>query len=607
MDQKRLLAAITLSLAILLVFQFVVERYLPHPAPSPALTTQQAQQVAGTPQAAEAAGAPGTAQSAPAPTGPRLTIDAPKLSGSLSLTGAVLDDIVLKDYHETASQSSPLVQILGRRAGTKPYFVQFGWNAATSSGAAGSGAAGSGTATGSSLAVPNDGTVWTASAPALTPATPVTLSWKNGAGLTFELILAVDDHYMFTVQQAVINGGKTPVNLFPWSRVVRDYKPVEQTSSYVLFDGPLGVFNNTLKQLSYASLKSDGKNAAGGVAYNETSNGGWIGITDKYWLTALAPDQTANLTGYMVYQPASDGDGNSYQTDFITAAPQTIAPGATASLQTHLFTGAKVVRVLEAYQNQYGIPNFYKAVDFGHYLYIITKPIFFCLDWLNAKIGNFGLAILIFTVGVKLLFFPLANYSYRSMGKMKLVAPKVKAIRDRLKDDAPKQQAEIMALYRNEKINPASGCLPLVVQIPVFFSLYKVIYSTIEMRQAPFYGWIHDLSAPDPTNLFNLFGLIPFDPSGLSPFLHLGALPIIMGFTMFLQQRLNPAPPDPVQARLFQFMPIIFTFMLARFPAGLVLYWTWNNLLTVAQQWLIMRQAAKPVVGRQLSVVSKGE
>jgi YidC/Oxa1 family membrane protein insertase len=401
----------------------------------------------------------------------------------------------------------------------------------------------------------------------------------------------------------VVNRTGAAVKLFPWSRVVRDYKPVEQTS-YILYDGPLGVLNGTLKQISYATVKSDGSRAPDGAAYNETSDGGWIGITDKYWLTAMAPDQGTAMSGYMLYRPVTVGDGNSYQTDFITAAPVTVAAGATSSFQTHLFTGAKVVRLLDAYEDQYGIPSFDKAVDFGH-LYIITKPIFFCLDWLNGQLGNFGLAILVFTVGVKLIFFPLASYSYRSMGKMKLVAPKIKAIRERLKDDTAKQQQEIMQLYKAEKINPASGCLPMVVQIPVFFALYKVIYTTIEMRQAPFYGWIHDLSAPDPTNIFNAFGLIPFDPSGLSPLLHLGALPIIMGFTMFLQQRLNPAPPDPVQARMFQFMPIIFTFMMGRFPAGLVLYWSWNNLLSVGQQWLIMRRASNPVVRRPLSVVSK--
>jgi YidC/Oxa1 family membrane protein insertase len=576
MEQKRVFLAIAISLVILLVFQFGVERFLPHPAPSPALTTQQASAVAGSPAAAQAAGAPSTGESVPAAAGPRLTIDAPKLSGSVALTGAVLDDIVLKDYHETIAKDSPLVQIMGRRTSDKPYFAQFGWNAGS----------------GSAVTVPGDATVWTASAPQLTPATPVTLSWDNGHGVIFQLKLAVDDEYMFTVRQQVINKTGAPISLFPWSRVVRDYKPVEQTS-YILYDGPLGVLNGTLQQISYATVKSDGSHAPDGAAYTETGNGGWIGITDKYWLTALAPDQNTSLTGYMLYRQVADGDGNSYQTDFITAAPETVAPGATGSLQTHLFTGAKVVKLLDSYENEYGIPSFDKAVDFGH-LYIITKPIFFCLDWLNGQLGNFGLAILVFTVGVKLIFFPLASYSYRSMGKMKLVAPKIKAIRERLKDDTTKQQQEIMQLYKAEKINPASGCLPMLVQIPVFFALYKVIYTTIEMRQAPFYGWIHDLSAPDPTNIFNAFGLIPFDPSGISPFLHLGALPIIMGFTMFMQQRLNPAPPDPVQARMFQFMPIIFTFMMGRFPAGLVLYWSWNNLLSVAQQWLIMRRAASP-------------
>jgi YidC/Oxa1 family membrane protein insertase len=589
MDQRRLFIAIALSLSILLIFQFGVDRFLPHPAPSPALTTQQASQVAGTPQAAAAAGAPGTAQSAPAVSGPRLPVDAASLQGSIGLTGAVFDDVVLKDYHETIAKNSPLVQILGRRNGNEPYFAQFGWNPAP----------------GSNLAVPTDATVWTPSAPELTPTTPVTLSWNNGHGVIFQLLLTIDQNYMFTVQQQVINQTGAPVAVFPWSRVVRDYKPVE-ASSYILYDGPLGVLNGTLKQVSYNSIKSDGSKAPDGAAFTQTTTGGWIGITDKYWLTALAPPQSAALTGYMLYRQVADGDGNSYQTDFIATAPVTVAPGATESYTSHLFTGAKVVSLLDAYEKQYGIPSFDKAVDFG-ILYIITKPIFFALDWLNSLLGNFGLAILAFTVGVKLLFFPLASYSYRSMGKMKLAAPKIKAIRERLKDDTAKQQQEIMALYKAERINPASGCLPMLVQIPVFFALYKVIYITIEMRQVPFYGWIHDLSAPDPTNLFTLFGLLPIDPTVISPLLHLGALPIIMGFTMFLQQRLNPAPPDPVQARMFQFMPIIFTFMLARFPAGLVLYWTWNNLLTVCQQWYIMRRAAapRPADRRRLPAVGK--
>jgi YidC/Oxa1 family membrane protein insertase len=568
MDQKRLLLAF--AIGIMLAFTVVQEKFFPHPAPGPSQTLSQAQQAAGTPEAAEAAGAPGTAQVAP-PSGPRLAVDAPAISGSVALTGAVFDDVVLKNYHETIAKDSPLVQVMGRRGGDKPSYAQFGWTAS------------------GGVKVPDDTTLWTASGGKLTPQTPITLSWDNGAGLVFQLLLAVDDHYMFTVTQSVVNNTAAPVKLFPWSRVVRDYKPVEQTS-YILFDGPLGVFNNTLKQESYKSLKSDGATAPGGTAFTETSTGGWIGITDKYWLTAVAPDQSVSFTGNMNYGTVSDGDGSAYQTSFIAASPLVIAPGATGSMGNHLFTGAKVVKLLDAYQNQYGIPNLYKAVDFGH-LYIITKPIFFALDYLNSLLGNFGLAIIVFTVGIKLLFFPLASYSYRSMGKMKLVAPKIKAIREQYKDDQTKQQQATMALYKEEKINPASGCLPMLVQIPVFFSLYKVIFITIEMRQAPFYGWIHDLSAPDPTNLFNLFGLIPFDPMLINPALHIGALPIIMGITMFLQQRLNPAPPDPVQARMFQFMPIIFTFVLARSPAGLVLYWAWNNLLSVGQQWLIMRQA----------------
>ena len=570
MDQKRLLTAIALSLGIMLIFEYVQTKYFPHPVPPAAQTISQVQQQAGAPGTPETAGAPGAAQPAP-PAGPRLPLDAPQISGSIALTGAMFDDVVLKSYHETIDKNSPLVQLMGRPGSAKPSYAQFGWTAPNG------------------VKVPDDSTLWTASAPSLTPQTPVTLSWDNGAGLTFELLLSVDDQYMFTVKQAVINHTGSAVKVFPWSRVVRDYLPTEQTS-YILFDGPVGVFNHTLHQQSYKSIKSDGQSAPGGTAYSETSPGGWIGITDKYWLTAVAPEQSAQMTGSMSYGTVSDGDGGAYQTSFITSAPQSVAPGATVTFQSHLFAGAKVVKILDAYQSEYGIPDLYKAVDFGH-LYFITKPIFFALDWLNSVLGNFGLAIIVFTVGIKLLFFPLASYSYRSMGKMKLVQPKIKALREQYKDDAAKLQQATMALYKAEKINPASGCLPMLVQIPVFFCLYKVIFITIEMRQAPFYGWIRDLSAPDPTNLFNLFGLIPFDPTTISPILHIGGLPIIMGITMFLQQKLNPAPPDPVQARMFQFMPIIFTFVLARSPAGLVLYWAWNNLLSVGQQWLIMRQA----------------
>jgi YidC/Oxa1 family membrane protein insertase len=384
------------------------------------------------------------------------------------------------------------------------------------------------------------------------------------------------------------------VKLFPWAKISRDYTP-DVAGYYILFEGLLGVADGTLHETTYAKAKSEGEKTAG-VSFDQTTTGGWGGITDKYWLTSLVPDQSVPEKLQFIHTDAGQGG---YQVDFITQNPTTIAPGATVGQPSHLFAGAKIVRLLDRYESDYHIPNFDKAVDFG-WFYLITKPIFYCLDWLNGILGNFGLAIIAFTTCVKLLFFPLANYSYRSMSKMKLLGPKMQALRERLKDDPSKMQAEMMAMYRAEKVNPASGCLPMVVQIPVFFSLYKVIFTTIEMRQAPFYGWIHDLSVPDPTNVFNLFGLIPFDPATISPYLHLGLWPLIMGCTMFLQQKLNPPPPDPVQARMFQFMPIIFTFMLARFPAGLVIYWTTNNLLSVAQQWFIMRRTrlARPGLAR---------
>jgi YidC/Oxa1 family membrane protein insertase len=566
MDMKRLLTALVFSFAVLGIFTYIQEKFLPHPQPVTAASSPAA--APGTPgQAATAA----TSTKAP-PAGPRLAITAPFMTGSIGLTGAVFDDIILTQYHETIAPDSPLVDIMGKRGGDKPTYAQFGWSAAPG------------------VAVPDDATLWTASGTDLTPSSPVTLSWDNGQGLTFQLLLSVDDKYMFTVRQNVINNGAAPVSLYPWSRVVRDYKPNEP-SNWVLFEGPLGVFNGTLKQESYKAIKSDGSPAPGGVAFSAAGPGGWTGITDKYWLSAVAPDQSAQMNATMTYGTVNDGDHSAYQTSFITAKPVVAAPGGgQAGFTSHLFTGAKVVSILDGYQKQYGIPNLYKAVDFGH-LYILTKPIFFALDYLNTLTGNFGLAILIFTVGVKLLFFPLASYSYRSMARMKNIQPKIKALKETHGSDNVALQQATMALYKDEKINPASGCLPMLVQIPVFFALYKVIFITIEMRQAPFYGWIHDLSAEDPTNLFNLFGLIPWDPTGLSPLLHVGLLPIIMGATMFLQQKLNPAPADPAQARMFQFMPLIFTFMLARSPAGLVLYWAWNNLLSVGQQWLIMRQA----------------
>ncbi len=445
------------------------------------------------------------------------------------------------------------------------------------------------------MKLPDSETVWTASADTLAPGKPVSLTWNNGAGLTFEIALSVDDAYMFSVRQVVHNATGAPVSLYPWSRIRRDYKP-ELAGYSVLFEGMLGVTNGTLEEVKYDDAKSKAEKQKDNpdvnmrdVAFQASGTGGWAGITDKYWLTALVPDQTIATTVRFLFV----GGGDHYQVDYKTNDPQVVPPGGEAALATHMFSGAKVVRLLDHYQAEYNIPHFDKAVDFG-WFYFLTKPIFYALDWLNSLIGNFGLAIMVFTVFVKLLFFPLANYSYRSMSRMKLLGPKMQALREQFKDNPQELQKRTMGLYKEEKVNPASGCLPMLVQIPVFFSLYKVILVTIEMRHAPFFGWIRDLSAVDPTNLFNLFGLIPINPAAISPFLHMGVWPLIMGCTMFLQQKMNPPPPDPVQAKVFQFMPIIFTFMMANFPAGLVIYWSWNNTLSVGQQWLIQRRTSLP-------------
>jgi YidC/Oxa1 family membrane protein insertase len=583
MDQKRLVLAIAISFAILLGFQFFVAPHLPKPVPP--VQTSVSTPLPGAAPDRTAGGVPPVPEVAANPvpkTVPRIQIDARKLTGSISLLGARLDDIVLTDYRETIEADSPHVRLLEPRSDTEPYYVQYGWTAPA----------------GETVKLPGDDTVWTATGGPLTTGGTVTLTWDNGAGLTFLLTFAVDDDYMFSVRQSVRNGTGQPVQLLPWSRVRRDYTP-KTSGYYILLEGMLGYIDGSLKEETYAKAKSDGEKKQG-IALEGTSTTGWAGITDKYWLTAMIPDQAVPSRVFFRHiEDKTSVNPDRYQVDYVTVDAQTVSPGSEATLDSHLFVGAKVVRLLDRYEAELHLPHFDKAVDFGIFFYI-TKPMFLALDFIYGIVGNFGVAIMVLTVIVKALFFPLANYSYRSMSKMKLLAPKMAELKERFKDDPAKLQPEMMALYRAEKVNPASGCLPIVVQIPVFFSLYKVIFVTIEMRQAPFFGWIKDLSQVDPTNVFNLFGLIPYDPSVLSPYLHMGAWPLIMGVTMFMQQKLNPPPPDPVQAKMFQFMPILFTFMMAGFPAGLIIYWSWNNTLSIGQQWLMMRRTrlSKPNLAR---------
>ena len=488
----------------------------------------------------------------------RVSISSPRLTGSLSLVGGRLDDLILSDYHEDLDKTSPPIVLLSPSGAQNAYFTDYGW-------------------VGEGVTLPGPTTLWTASAKTLSPEKPVTLSWNNGQGLVFKRTFAIDENYMFTITQEVENTGANPVTLFPFGLMSRHGTP-EVTGFYILHEGLLGVFDETLQEVDYSDMQETN-------SVQNPTTGGWLGITDKYWLVALVPDQKTPVTTRFTYR--NDNGLEKYQADFL-GQPLTVLPGASGEVTSHLFTGAKEVKLLDSYETDFGVARFDLAIDFG-WFYFLTKPIFYTMIFINEHVGNFGVAILLLTVLIKLLFFPLANKSYVSMSKMKKLQPEMIKLRERFGDDKTKLNQEMMALYKKEKANPASGCLPMLVQIPVFFSLYKVLFVTIEMRHAPFFGWIQDLSAPDPTNAFNLFGLIPWDPTTVLPeAMWIGVWPLMMGITMFLQQKLNPQPADPVQAKVFMFLPILFTFLLARFPAGLVIYWAWNNLLSIIQQKVIM-------------------
>ena len=575
MEQRNLLLAIVLSVGILIAFQFAFERLRPPqpPPPSggtsvtaPATPGQSAPPASATSSTtAPASSAPGAASGqAAAPRGvviaerPRVKIDTPSLHGSIDLVGARIDDLTLARFHETVSPKSPEVVLLQPPGTADAYFAQFGW------------------AETPGVKLPGADTKWTTSGDQLSPGHPVTLTWDNEEGLTFTRTISVDKSYMFTVDDTVKNSGSTPVKLTPYGLISRSGTP-PVSGYYILYEGPIGYLDGAIRDVKYASLTPD-------KPTDFTSIGGWLGFTDKYWLSALVPPQDQAIKAQFRKAVGPDKVDH-YQVDY-TADPVTVPAGGTASTSTRFFAGAKELNMLQSYTES-GIPLFDYSIDFG-WFWFLTKPIFRILLFLEGLLGNFGLAILLFTFFVKLAFFPLANKSYNAMSKMKLLQPEIQKLRERFPDDKARQQQEMMELYKRVGANPMAGCLPIVIQIPVFFSLYKVLFVTIEMRHAPFFGWIHDLSAPDPTSFVNLFGVLPF---AAPAFLMIGAWPLMMGLTMFLQQKLNPQPVDPVQARMFMLLPVVFTYMLAAFPAGLVIYWAWNNLLSIAQQWAIMRRA----------------
>jgi YidC/Oxa1 family membrane protein insertase len=551
-DNRNLILAVVLSVVILFAFEYLIggpqrERLAEQQAaqqtaptaehgeiPLPGATTEPLPPGAEIGATSEVSAA--MSREAALEQSPRVRIETPVLSGSIALRGAQLDDLILTRYHEAIAEDSPEIDLLSPLDMAQPYYAYFRWS--------------SGDRT---LELPDGQTLWQADNQTLTPERPVTLTWTNSQGVRFEQVVALDEGYMFTVTQRVVNEGSATVALSPFGLISRTGHP-DVLGFYILHEGLIGVFDETLEEKDYDELEESG-------TIQHSTTGGWLGITDKYWLVALIPDQQKTVGTRFVH--TAGANLGKYQSDFLYDVVS-VPPGKSLETTSRLFAGAKEVSRLDAYQEELGIVRFDRAVDFG-WFYFLTKPFFYMLHYFAGILGNFGLSILLVTVLVKLLFFPLANKSYRAMAKMKKLQP--------------------------------SGCLPIVIQIPVFFALYKVLFVSIEMRHTPFYGWIHDLSAPDPTSVLNLFGLLPWEVGdiGLLAILNIGVWPIAMGLTMVLQHRLNPQPTDPVQAKVFLMMPIVFTFLLAKFPAGLVIYWTWNNLLSIIQQMVIMKRAGVPI------------
>ncbi len=559
-DQKNLLLAIVLSAMVLFGWTLISEQYFP--APKPASIAAGAP-TAAAPAAATAATPDGPVADGPAMTrargvvmaeSPRIAIRTPTLIGSLNLTGARIDDLVLVKYRETIKKDSPAIRLFSPSGAPQAYFAQSGWTGA---------------------GAPSADALWTTSATELTPTSPVTLAWTNPAGIRFEIGIEVDGAYMFTITQRVLNSGTTPLILRPYGLVARDGAS-KDPDTWTAHVGPMGVFDEIVNDVNYEDVAEAG-------AAKFTSTGGWLGFTDQYWLTALIPDQRAKVDATFRH-----GTGDRFQANF--AMNETVKPRSAATVTSRLFAGAKEVELLDDYKVRLGIPQFDKALDWG-WFYWIAKPIFYLLAWLFKMVGNFGVAIICLTLIVRTLMFPIANKQYASMAGMRVLQPKMKALQEKWKDDKVRLQQETMELYKSEKINPLAGCLPIFLQIPIFYALYKTLMLTLEMRHQPFALWIKDLSAPDPLTPINLFGLLPFTPPSI---IALGVLPIILGISMWLQQKFNPQPMDPAQQQIFAWMPWIFMVIMAPFAAGLVVYWIVSNFFTVGQQWLLLRRHPVP-------------
>jgi YidC/Oxa1 family membrane protein insertase len=573
-QNKNLILATVLSFLVILGWFVAGPMLFPQWFPAEtAATTEVAASDATVPAAEDAAPAAAAVETEALPEAPRLTIDTPKLQGSISMMGGRIDDLSLKTYRETLAADSPNVQLLSPVGKEHPYYAVFGWLA------------------GNGLAaedVPGAKSQWTiVSGATLSPENPVTLQWNNGKGLVFTRTISVDADFLFTVKDGVQNNGTAEARLAPYGIIARHGLPTLQ-NIYVVHEGVVRRTDGTLEESKYKAVAGLAKDENEGYPAEviEATTDGWIGFTDHYWMTTLIPEQGKPYKSITKYVPEAD----IYQTE-VRQPVLAIAPGASAETTTRLFAGAKEWETIRGYQNDEGIAGFIDSIDWG-WFFFLTKPIFAVLHFIHSLIGNMGLAIIGLTFILKVLVLPLAYKSYVSMARMKELQPEIEALKERAGEDKQKMQREMMALYKEKKVNPAAGCLPIFIQIPIFFSLYKVIFVTIELRHAPFFGWLNDLSAPDSSSIYNLFGAFPWDAPMAGTLTHtifIGVLPIILGITMWLQQKLNPAPADPVQQQLFAWMPWVFMFMLGGFASGLVVYWITNNTITFTQQYLIMR------------------
>ena len=564
MENRNVIIAVILSTAILIGWSMYFEN--PDEAQRKRLEiqgkteTQTNIQKPETPQTAKVNPTKGISRSDALKESDRVFIENSNLSGSISLRGALIDDIILKNYRETLDKSSKPIVVLSPKKSEDGYFVESGW-----------------ATTKSDVKVPDNNSVWQIrEGKKLTPASPVTLEWNNREGVVFSKKIELDDKYLFKITETIRNEKSKTIELFHYSQITKNTKPNTE-NFYILHEGLIGVVDKNLKEETYSTIEKEKK--------TYTGKSGWFGITDKYWMSAIIPESGKSFKGEYSF-------ANSYKANFIISEPTIANPQKSTSNTLKIFIGAKEVYPIDSYTEKEKIDRFDLSIDWG-WFYFITKPLFFVIDYIFKIVGNFGVAIIILTLLVRILFFPLNNYSFKSMAKMKVLQPEMLRIKELYKDDVKRTQQEMMALYKREKVNPLSGCLPILVQIPIFFAVYKMLFVTLEMRHAPFFGWIKDLSAADPTTIFNLFGLIPWNPPS---FLMIGVWPILMGITMYFQMKLNPTPPDPIQAKIFAFFPLIMTVMLATFPSGLVVYWTVSNVLTMAQQYYIMKKTTVKTV-----------